>query len=131
MVSGDIVQIPRFEDNSLADLFSLGLQIPFGPGKPRWVDTDGDGVADGMDRCPNTPAGATVDSYGCEVDSDGDGVVDSKDQCPGTAAGAAVDENGCSNSIATATVSLIVSMSARERLRAFRWTLVVARSKTS
>lgn len=83
-------------DDTLTDnLFSLGLQIPFGSGKPRWVDSDGDGVADGMDRCPNTPAGATVDSYGCEVDSDGDGVVDSKDKCPDTPAGVKVDEDGC------------------------------------
>src|SRR6266571_2957806 len=28
---------------------------------------DGDGVADGLDRCPNTPAGATVDSAGVRV----------------------------------------------------------------
>jgi OOP family OmpA-OmpF porin len=83
-------------DDTLTDnLYSLGLQIPFGSGKPRWVDSDGDGVADGMDRCPNTPAGATVDSYGCEVDSDGDGVVDSLDQCPGTPAGVKVDAKGC------------------------------------
>ena len=37
------------------NLFSLGLQIPFGAGTPKFVDSDGDGVADGIDRCPNTP----------------------------------------------------------------------------
>ena len=28
-------------------------------------DTDGDGVTDDLDRCPNTPNGASVDSNGC------------------------------------------------------------------
>ena len=79
------------------NLFSLGLQIPFGPATPKWVDTDGDGVEDGSDNCPNTPAGASVDAWGCELDSDGDGVKDSKDQCPGTPRGVAVDANGCPN----------------------------------
>ncbi len=61
------------------------------------VDSDGDGVEDGLDQCPGTPAGVTVDANGCEVvaDSDGDGVIDSLDQCPGTPSGATVDANGC------------------------------------
>ncbi len=29
------------------------------------VDSDGDGVYDQFDRCPNTPKGAKVDAYGC------------------------------------------------------------------
>lgn len=29
------------------------------------ADSDGDGVPDDMDKCPNTPAGAKVNSYGC------------------------------------------------------------------
>lgn len=77
------------------NLFSLGLQIPFGDSSPKFVDSDGDGVADGMDRCPNSPPGVTVDAYGCEVDSDGDGVKDSMDKCPGTPSGVAVDASGC------------------------------------
>lgn len=59
------------------------------------VDSDGDGVPDSRDKCPNTPAGAVVDQDGCELDSDGDGVVDRLDKCPNTPAGARVDENGC------------------------------------
>ncbi len=77
------------------DLFSLGLQLPFGSGKPKWVDSDGDGVSDGLDRCPNTPAGAAVDAYGCEPDGDGDGVVDARDKCPNTPAGVRVNAQGC------------------------------------
>ncbi len=81
--------------NLTDNLFSLGLQLPFGAGTPKWVDSDGDGVSDGMDRCPNTAAGAQVDSYGCELDSDGDGVVDRLDQCPNTPKGVRVDSRGC------------------------------------
>nr|WP_294895018.1 OmpA family protein [uncultured Pedobacter sp.] len=56
-------------------------------------DTDGDGVADHLDKCPNTPAGAKVDGAGCELDTDGDGVPDWKDKCP-TEKGTA-ELNGC------------------------------------
>ena len=59
------------------------------------VDSDGDGVYDDQDQCPDTPAGATVDSLGCPLDSDGDGVYDYQDKCPGTPAGATVDSLGC------------------------------------
>lgn len=87
-------------DSALADnlndnILSLGFQFPFGPGTPKFVDSDGDGVADGSDRCPNTPPGTRVDAYGCEVDSDGDGVKDSMDKCPGTPRGVAVNADGC------------------------------------
>ncbi len=77
------------------DFFSVGLHLPFGAGAPKWVDSDGDGVSDSMDRCPNTPAGVSVDAFGCELDSDGDGVKDSKDRCPNTPRGTSVDANGC------------------------------------
>jgi outer membrane protein OmpA-like peptidoglycan-associated protein len=58
-----------------------------------WVDTygcplddDKDGVFNDIDRCPDTPAGALVDEWGCPVDTDGDGVPDYLDKCPGTPA---------------------------------------------
>ena len=59
------------------------------------IDSDGDGVPDAVDQCPDTPAGARVDARGCELDSDHDGVVDRIDQCPDTVAGARVDARGC------------------------------------
>jgi OOP family OmpA-OmpF porin len=34
---------------------------------PSMIDSDGDGVPDYRDRCPNTPAGAVVDEDGCQV----------------------------------------------------------------
>jgi OOP family OmpA-OmpF porin len=37
----------------------------------------------------------TVDSKGCPLDSDGDGVYDYLDKCPNTPKGATVDARGC------------------------------------
>ncbi len=58
-------------------------------------DSDGDGVYDGIDKCPDTPPGATVNARGCPTDSDGDGVYDGIDKCPNTPRGTAVDATGC------------------------------------
>jgi len=58
-------------------------------------DSDGDGVSDKNDECPNTPAGAAVDAKGCALDSDGDGVPDYKDECPDTRSNLVVDDKGC------------------------------------
>ena len=85
------------------DIFSVGLQIPFGRTKPvpqvvtEPADSDGDGVTDDVDNCPGTPAGTRVDAYGCPlvIDSDGDGVADADDACPGTVRGAKVGPDGC------------------------------------
>ncbi len=59
------------------------------------ADTDGDGVPDYKDECPDTPKGQPVDENGCPLDSDGDGVPDYKDECPNTPTGIKVDEKGC------------------------------------
>src|SRR2546421_9604853 len=65
------------------------------------MDSDWAGVPDGLDKCPNTPAGTPVDTAGCPLprqlirDSDGDGVPDDRDKCPNTPAGSKVDANGC------------------------------------
>ena len=58
-------------------------------------DSDGDGVINSKDKCPNTPKGAFVDARGCPLDSDGDGVWDGIDECPNTPRGVAVDSKGC------------------------------------
>lgn len=59
------------------------------------LDTDGDGVYDYLDQCPKTPGGVEVDDAGCPLDTDGDGVYDYRDQCPETPKGAEVDDRGC------------------------------------
>jgi OOP family OmpA-OmpF porin len=68
-------------DNKLYDRFlvhSVGLTLALGKAK----DTDGDGVPDRKDKCPDTPTGVKVDLVGCPVDTDGDGVADYQDKCP-------------------------------------------------
>ena len=56
------------------------------------VDTDGDGITDDMDKCPNEKG--TAKYNGCPIpDSDGDGINDELDKCP-TQAGPA-NRNGC------------------------------------
>jgi OOP family OmpA-OmpF porin len=96
-----------FDDSLTDQIVSLGLQYTFGdsPAAAPMAtaaaataipdpDDDGDGVPNARDVCPNTPAGTTVDAFGCAADEDRDGVPDDRDQCPGTW-GVEVDENGC------------------------------------
>jgi len=76
------------------DMFAtgtLGIGILIGGKK----DSDGDGVPDKFDLCPDTPKGVKVDEFGCPIDSDGDGVPDYLDECPDTPQGYPVDERGC------------------------------------
>ncbi len=86
---------------------TLGVEYAFGdrrrdPGRPDLPqDTDGDGVLDMWDECPDTPRGVAVNARGCEIkeidrDSDNDRVPDSRDKCPNTPIGIAVDPDGCS-----------------------------------
>jgi OOP family OmpA-OmpF porin len=59
------------------------------------ADTDGDGVVDALDRCPDTAAGSNIDVNGCPHDEDQDGVFDFLDQCLATPRGILVGSNGC------------------------------------
>jgi len=59
-------------DESKRDsLLTAGLNYYFGRvdplPPPAPVDSDGDGVTDDIDQCPNTPAGTRVDSVGCPL----------------------------------------------------------------
>ena len=64
-----------------------------------WIDykkdSDKDGIADYLDKCPNTPINIKVDNNGCAIDSDKDGITDNLDKCPNTIKGIKVDNNGC------------------------------------
>jgi outer membrane protein OmpA-like peptidoglycan-associated protein len=89
----DIPKNDMFKNTKIdAIVASAGITVAFG-GKPR--DTDGDGVSDRKDKCPDTPRGATVDATGCPLDSDGDGVFDGLDKCPNTTKGCTVNAAGC------------------------------------
>ncbi len=109
-------QLESYHDN-LLKLTGI-VEFAFGAAK----DSDGDGVPDKRDKCPDTPPGVQVDENGCPLDrdgdgvpdyldkcpdtpglarfdgcpdTDGDGVPDHLDKCPDTPAGVAVDQNGC------------------------------------
>ncbi len=118
----------REEENEVITV--LGVGIPFGPipkapePKLQIIDTDGDGVMDELDKCPDTPQGVAVDGAGCPLpeppapqiikesvpvsfdenecpikidgeDRDRDGIEDSLDQCPNTPCDFTVDSKGC------------------------------------
>jgi OOP family OmpA-OmpF porin len=86
-VRGDIRYVKDdYEDQPDDFRVGLGLVFPYGQTRevvrtevrevevvrevvraPPPVDSDGDGVVDGVDRCPNTLRGAKVDQYGCAI----------------------------------------------------------------
>jgi outer membrane protein OmpA-like peptidoglycan-associated protein len=80
----------------------VGLSLRMGGGHhgtPK--DSDKDGIANGVDRCPATPVGKTVDANGCaanQLDGDHDGVSDEIDRCDSTGFGETVDTDGCAAS---------------------------------
>lgn len=64
------------------------------------VDTDGDGIPDVRDACPDKPEDRDGfdDSDGCpDLDNDGDGIPDTDDACPNTKGEKNNDKrrNGC------------------------------------
>jgi len=77
------------------DLVKAGLGFSFLIGAKS--DADADGVLDGLDQCPGTPAEAKIDAHGCPLDGDKDGVPDFKDQCPITPVGSTVGADGCTS----------------------------------
>lgn len=73
-------------DNNLRHFqHTLGLAVKFGG-----IDTDGDGVYDKFDACPEEPG---LEEFGGCPDTDGDGIIDGDDACPNRAG--SVEMNGC------------------------------------
>lgn len=85
-----------FENDGDDFTAKLGFVMKFGTNTPKVMDSDGDGVMDGVDKCPSSPRGSSVDSLGCPVDNDHDGIVNTLDKCPATPRGDKVDSEGCS-----------------------------------
>lgn len=96
-IRGDLREFHGIDESTFDTMASLGLSFAFNrsTSDPAPRDADNDGVPDSRDQCPGTPAGASVDSAGCERDADNDGVADSRDECPNTPAGASVNRKGC------------------------------------
>jgi hypothetical protein len=117
-------------DNAQVTLFGSNFNFPFGPisaltgtitgtlqggesinvsffqGRSGQIilsssDTDGDGILDDMDNCPDVFNTDQLDTDGdgtgnaCDTDDDNDGVLDGFDSCPGTLAGEVVNTEGC------------------------------------
>lgn len=75
--------------NDVYLVHSLGLVFNLS----KAADSDGDGISDKRDSCPETPPGVAVDAKGCPVDLDKDGVPDYLDQCKDVAG--KPELNGC------------------------------------
>lgn len=95
----DVRDVMTFPENNL--LYTAGLTFYLG-GREKAAETaekrrdsDGDGVYDNRDHCPDTPSGVAVDNRGCAVDNDNDGVPDYRDECSNTPPGEEVDAGGC------------------------------------
>ena len=70
------------------------------------LDTDGDGIPDAVDKCPNDPEDKDgfEDEDGCpDLDNDQDGIPDKTDQCPNEPG--TPEENGCPKKLTLVSVT--------------------------
>ena len=83
---------------------------PVVPPPPK--DTDGDGIPDSADKCPDQPEDMDgfQDADGCpDPDNDGDGIADAQDKCPNEAetANGFQDADGCPDALPDALAQLV------------------------
>ena len=113
-VSDDWDDCPGTANGAEVDGFGCSDAQNNGGGSGGSEDTDGDGIPDSNDACPNEYADAQndADNDGCPdengggnngggtgtSDADGDGVDDADDECPNTPSGESVNFFGCSDS---------------------------------
>ena len=91
--SGSILSLAMGQSKQLDAFFGIrfgGLhkmpkkEVTIALPPPAPIDTDGDGITDDMDKCPNIPGVAKYE--GCPIpDTDGDGINDEEDKCPSIA----------------------------------------------
>ncbi len=90
------LEVASYPHPTVADTLcgSVGSLSPFAIFERTALDSDADGVIDGLDLCPGTAAGAPVDGAGCsdaQVDADGDGLCDPNAPSTGPSACSGVD----------------------------------------
>jgi hypothetical protein len=89
------VTVTLFKPGTPTSVTFTGVDVPGGSFCP---DSDGDGVDDCLDGCPNDPLKITPGQCGCGVvdtDGDGDGVADCVDGCPSDPAKTSPGVCGC------------------------------------
>src|SRR5450432_3414405 len=90
-LDGRLLAAPNTTNNGFSPDWEVtaGIGVTLGghePAPPAPVvqlvkDTDGDGITDDLDKCPNEAG--PKENGGCpDKDTDGDGIVDRKDKCP-------------------------------------------------
>ncbi|MEC9466283.1 MAG: OmpA family protein, partial [Myxococcota bacterium] len=99
-VGGGVGLSPGLGAPKYRALVGVAYEFPVMITDPNFLDTDGDGLRDGLDKCPGDPEDSDGfdDEDGCpEYDNDLDGVNDDVDQCPDLAEDldGFEDQDGC------------------------------------
>ena len=100
----DYVEIAEANARQALRLSKDACGKPPPPARP--LDTDGDGIPDTLDKCPNQPEDKDgfEDEDGCpDLDNDQDGIPDASDLCPNEPG--PPEENGCPKKLTLVSVT--------------------------